>query len=208
MLVGNKLNKETNNISVPSTLSTSAIVAQVHVEEFKPTSPGDPTLLTLRNLFVRSFAEFYKQIEADLKLKSGKNLIQWLDETFDGEQEALLKREYRCFVLCTNENINSNDSILGFLTLKEEDQGSIYIAQVAVRLGIKRLGYGIQLLRHLLNIYPPNTYYWGLCRRVNRPALQFYLKIGAKFMTDDDIAIKYKYDPELYAGFEFTSTVS
>ncbi|CAF3610407.1 unnamed protein product, partial [Rotaria sp. Silwood2] len=168
----------------------------------------DPIFPVLRNLFVRSFNEYYKQIEVQLNLKSEKTLTQWLDETFNDERETILSGEYRCFILCSNQCQDLKDNILGFLTLKEEKKGSIYIAQVAVRLDIKRRGYGVQLLQHLRNIYPPNTYYWGLCRRANRPALQFYLKNGAKFMTDDDVATKYGYDPTLYAGFEFLDTIS
>jgi len=186
---------------------TPIAITRVHVREFLPESARDPTFSILRNLFVRSFDEFYKQIETQLNLKSDKNLIQWLDETYDEEQEAILAKQYRCFLLCGNENQDSNEIILGFLTLKEEEEGSICIAQVAVRLDIKRRGYGAQLLQHLRNIYPPHTQYWGLCRRANRPALQFYLKQGAKFMKNDEVAQKYGYDPSLYAGFEFVDTV-
>jgi GNAT superfamily N-acetyltransferase len=187
--------------------TSPTVITRVYVREFLPQSTRDPTFSILRNLFVRSFDEFYKQIETQLNLKSDKNLIQWLDETYDEEQESILKKEYRCFLLCGNENQDSNEIILGFLTLKEEEEGSIYIAQVAVRLDIKRRGYGAQLLQHLRSIYPPHTQYWGLCRRANRPALQFYLKQGAKFMKNDEVAQKYGYDPSLYAGFEFVDTV-
>ncbi|CAF4407713.1 unnamed protein product [Rotaria sp. Silwood2] len=203
-----KLNENVDNISVLPISVPSTEIVHVNVQEFKPTSINDPIFPVLRNLFVRSFDEYYKQIEVQLNLKSEKTLTQWLDETFNDERETILSGEYRCFILCSNQCQDLKDNILGFLTLKEEKKGSIYIAQVAVRLDIKRRGYGVQLLQHLRNIYPPNTYYWGLCRRANRPALQFYLKNGAKFMTDDDVATKYGYDPTLYAGFEFLDTIS
>jgi GNAT superfamily N-acetyltransferase len=75
-------------------------------------------------------------------------------------------------------------------------------------LEFKRRGYGAQLLQHLRNTYPPNTQYWGLCRRANRPALQFYLKQGARFMESDEVATKYDYDPSFYAAFEFVDPIS
>lgn len=162
----------------------------------------------LRNLFICSFNDFYKQIEIKFNLKSNKSLAEWLDETFNSEQEAILSGQYRCFILSNTANQQWMEKIVGFLTVKEEKQGSIYIAQVAIRLDNKRRGFGAQLLKHLRDIYPPNTYYWGLCRRANRPALQFYLKHGATFMKDDDVAMKYGYDPTLYTGFEFVDNVS
>ncbi|CAF1251652.1 unnamed protein product [Rotaria sp. Silwood1] len=198
-----------DNTSVPSTcLPSSTEIIHVEVQEFKPTSINDPIFSVLRNLFIRSFDEYYKQIEAQLNLKSDKTLIQWLDETYNDEQESILSGKYRCFILCSNQYQDLKDNVVGFLTLREETEGSIYIAQVAVRLDVKRRGYGVQLLQHLRHVYPPNTYYWGLCRRANRPALQFYLKNGAKFMNNDDVATKYGYDPTLYAGFEFFDPVS
>ncbi|UJR29187.1 hypothetical protein I4U23_010401 [Adineta vaga] len=193
--------------SIHGKFSPTTDLTNVVVKEFLPTSARDPTFPILRELFVRSFDEFYKEIETQLRLKSQKSLIQWLDETFDEEQEAILSKEYRCFILYGNKDQDQKDIIFGFLTLKEEEEGSVYIAQVAVRAGDKRRGYGGQLLQHLRDIYPPNTHYYGLCRRANRPALQFYLKLGADFMKNDEIATKYGYDPELYAGFKFVDAV-
>ncbi|CAF1053596.1 unnamed protein product [Rotaria sordida] len=200
--------EKVNNTPVLPTCLPSIEAIHVNVQEFKPISIDDPILLSLRNLFIRSFDEYYKQIEAQLNLKSDKTLKEWLDETFNDEKNSILSGTYRCFILCSDEYQDSKENVLGFLTLKDEGEGSIYIAQVAVRLDIKRRGYGVQLLQHLRQVYPPNTHYWGLCRRANRPALQFYLKNGAKFMNDDDVATKYGYDPTLYAGFEFLDTVS
>jgi ribosomal protein S18 acetylase RimI-like enzyme len=122
-------------------------------------------------------------------------------------EDDILNKQQRCFMLCSTDETIKNDSkqgIVGFLTLKEEEKGSIYIAQCAIEAENKRRGYGAYLLQHLQTIYPPGTYYCGLCRRANRPAINFYLKQGAKFIDDEDIAKKYYYDPELYTGFQFT----
>ncbi|CAF1534091.1 unnamed protein product [Rotaria sp. Silwood1] len=113
-------------------------------------------------------------------------------------EDEMLDASCRCFVLSGDQ-----DEIVGFLTLKDEGNNSIYIAQCAIRADIKRKGYGTQLLLHLRTIYPPGTHYWGLCRRANRPAVQFYIRQGAKYIKDDDVANKYGYDPNLYTGFEF-----
>jgi ribosomal protein S18 acetylase RimI-like enzyme len=205
-LLDNKMNETVDSTPGPSTSPPSTVITRVYVREFLPKSDRDPIFLTLRNLFVRSFDEYYKQIENELNLNSDQSLLQWLDETFDSEQENILSGKYRCVILCDYENQDSKEIIVGFLTLKEEE-GSIYIAQVAIRLDIKRRGHGGQLLQHLRNIYPSNTRYVGLCRRSNKPALHFYLKQGANFMEDDEVASKYEYNPTLYAGFEFVDTV-
>lgn len=176
------------------------------VKEFLPRSIDDPILPILRELFVRSFDEFYKEIEVQLKLSTNLTLIQWLRETFDEMQEEMLIKKCRCFMLCTVDSLVKYDSkqgIIGFLTLKEEENSSVYIAQCAIAAESKRRGYGARLLQYLRTIYPPGTYYWGLCRRANKPAVSFYMKLGATFMKDDEVATKYKYDPKLYTGFEF-----
>jgi GNAT superfamily N-acetyltransferase len=195
-------------ISTSPAFSPSDNITRVYVREFLPASIQDPTFSVIRDLFVRSFDQFYQKIETQLNLKSEKNLLQWLDGTFDDEQKEILSGKYRCFLLCGTQEQDPKEIVLGFLTLREEGEGSVYIAQVAVRLDVKRRGYGAQLLQHLRNLYPLNTQYWGLCRRANWPALQFYLRQGATFMKDDDVATKYGYDPKLYAGFEFADTVS
>lgn len=134
-------------------------------------------------------------------------LMEWLQGTFDEMQVDILHKRQRCFMLCSNDETVKDDikqGIVGFLTLKEEEQnGSIYIAQCAIEAENKRRGYGTCLLQHLRTIYPPGTFYWGLCRRANRPAVNFYLKHGAKFMDNEEVAIKYGYDPALYTGFHF-----
>jgi GNAT superfamily N-acetyltransferase len=136
--------------------------------------------------------------------------MEWLQETFDEMQDDILNKRQRCFMLCSTDETVKNDSkqgIVGFLTLTEEEKGSIYIAQCAIEAENKRRGYGARLLQHLRTIYPPGTFYWGLCRRANRPALNFYLKQGAKFMDDEEVAKKYGYDPALYTGFQFTDDI-
>jgi GNAT superfamily N-acetyltransferase len=136
--------------------------------------------------------------------------MEWLQETFDEMQDDLLKKKQRCFMLCSTDEIvknNSKQGIIGFLTLTEEEKGSVYIAQFAIEAENKRRGYGARLLKHLQTVYPPGTLYWGLCRRANRPAIQFYLKHGAKFIDDEEIATKYHYNPALYTGFQFTDGI-
>lgn len=117
----------------------------------------------------------------------------------------MLNRKCRCFLLCLpDQNDENNPSgVYGFLTLKEEKNEPIYIAQCAINPIIKRKGYGSRLLQHLRDVYPRGTNYVGLCRRANEPAIQFYLKLGAKFMESTEVAKKYNYDPELYIGFRF-----
>ncbi|CAF3907544.1 unnamed protein product [Rotaria sp. Silwood1] len=179
------------------------------VQEFLPSSAHDPILSILRELFVHSFDHFYKEIEVQLKLKSNKTLIEWLQETFDEMKDEMLTKKCRCFMLCSSDTVKNykTQGIVGFLTLKEEGKGSVYISQCAIEAENKRRGYGARLLLHLRTIYPPGTSYWGLCRRANIPAVKFYLKQGAKFIDNEEIATKYGYDPALYTGFQFTDTI-
>ena len=181
----------------------------LEVREFIPSSAVDAILPVLRRLFLRSFDDFYKEIKEQLQLKSGKAVLEWLNETFDEMEEEMLKKECRCFLLCESGTMTNEGQrkVLGFLTLKEEGNGSVYIAQCAIDATIKRRGYGAHLLQHLRKVFPSGTSYWGLCRRANTPAVLFYLKQGAKFMDDEQVATKYRYDPKLYTGFRFTDNL-
>ena len=182
----------------------------IYVREFLPRSAKDPTLPILRELFVHSFDDVYKNIEAQLKLKTKTNVKQWLHETFDEMQDNMISRKQRCFVLYSSEKStrnNGKERAIGFLTLTDE-KGSVYIAQFAIDAENKRRGYGTCLLQHLRSVYPPGTFYCGLCRRINDPAMKFYLKQGAKFIDNEEIATKYGYDQNLYTGFQFTDAVT
>ncbi|CAF4081683.1 unnamed protein product [Rotaria sp. Silwood2] len=196
-------NQPDQDTTIQSTLD------ELVVREFSPRTARDPILLILRELFVRSFDHFYKEIEAELKIKSGKTLVVWLQETFDEMQDEILTKKCRCFMLCSSDTVKhyKTQGIIGFLTLKEEGNRSVYISQCAIDAENKRRGYGGHLLLHLRTIYPPGTSYWGLCRRANRPAVKFYLKQGAKFIDNEEVATKYDYDPTLYTGFQFTDTI-
>ena len=190
----------------PKTLFLHPSVDNIFVQEFLPRTADDSILPILRELFIHSFDEFYIEIEIQLKLKMNKSVAEWLNETFDEMQDDMLNRKQRCFILCSSDETTKKDrkqGIIGFLTLTEEEKGSVYVAQFAIDAENKRRGYGTRLLQHLRVIYPPGTFYWGLCRRANRPAVNFYLKHGAKFIEDEEIANKYAYDPKLYTGFQF-----
>jgi ribosomal protein S18 acetylase RimI-like enzyme len=173
-----------------------------HVQEFIQTSNNDPILAELRRLFVASFYEYYKTIEPQLDLPAGKTLLLWLEQAFDEEVDELFSHRCRCFLAL------SSSTIVGFLTTQESknDSNGIYISQCAVDPACKRQGYGLQLLQHLSTIFPSATSYTCLCRRVNKPALDFYEKCGAKLIDDDRIATKYGYNPVNYLGFQFSNT--
>ena len=181
------------------------------VKEFIPQNVSDAILPILREIFVNSFHQYYQEIQNELKLKENKNLREWLHEVFDEMQMEMLERKCRCFMLCSTdetESKNQNQGIIGFLTLEEREQGTVYIAQCAIDARSKQCGYGSRLIQHLREVYPPGTYYWGLCRRANKPAVSFYAKQGAKFIDDKNVADTKGYDSSLYAGFEFTDKPS
>ena len=180
----------------------------IYVREFLPRTANDPILPVLRELFVHSFDQFYKEIEVQLKLKVHDTVGDWLHATFDEMQDNMLSRSQRCFILCSRDQVEKNQGVIGFLTLTEEEKGSVYVAQVAIDPENKRRGYGTHLMQYLRSVYPPGTFYWGLCRRANRPAVNFYLKHGAKFIDDEEVGTKYGYDPKLYTGFQFNDGIS
>ena len=179
------------------------------VKEFIPQHASDAILSILREIFVKSFHQYYKEIQIELKLQENKDLLEWLHEVFDEMQTEMLERKCRCFMLSSTDVADSkNQGIIGFLTLEEREGGIIYIAQCAIDAQSKKCGYGSRLFQHLRQVYPPGTYYWGLCRRANKPAVSFYAKLGAKFIDDKNVADKKGYDSSLYAGFEFTDKPS
>jgi ribosomal protein S18 acetylase RimI-like enzyme len=173
------------------------------VEEFIPTNNNDPILIELRHLFVSSFYEYYKTVESQLNLPAGKSLLSWLEEAFDEEADELLSHKCRCFVIYT---CPPSSVIAGFLTTtdsKNEPHG-IYIAQFAIDPTFKRKGYGLLLLKHLTSFYPSATSYTCLCRRINKPALKFYEKCGAKLIDDNLVVIQYGYNPLDYLSIQLT----
>ena len=183
---------------------------KIVIKEFVPRTSKDPNFPALCKLFVGSFDQFYHEIEVKLKLKTGQTLVNWLQKTYDGMEKEMLKKKCRCFILCIPERSDeSNPSgVYGFMTVKENGNGPVYIAQCAINPNIKRNGYGSRLLQHLREVYPPGTTYVGLCRRANDPAIQFYLKLGAKFIDNKEVAEKYHYDPELYSVLQFQDAMA
>jgi ribosomal protein S18 acetylase RimI-like enzyme len=180
------------------------IFPSTFVEEFIPTNNNDPILIKLRPLFVSSFYQYYKTVESQLNLPAGKSLLSWLEQTFDEEADELLSHKCRCFVIYTP---TPSSAIAGFLTVadsKNEPHG-IYISQFAIDPIFKRKGYGLLLLKHLMSVYPSGTSFTCLCRRVNKPALDFYEKCGAKFIDDNLVATQYGYNPLDYLGIQLTS---
>ena len=192
-----------SNLSFQQQGSDNPMIDKDHVEEFVPTSNKDPTLTELRRLFISSFYEYYKTIESQLNLPIGASLLVWLEKAFDEEVDELLSHECRCFLVFTSSSV-----IAGFLTTKDNktDVNGIYLSQCAVDPTFKRKGYGLLLLKHLTTVFPSTASYSCLCRRVNKPALKFYEKCGAKLMDDDQIATKYGYNPADYLGFQLSSS--
>ena len=174
------------------------------IEEFLPTSKADPVLTELRRLFTSSFYEYYQTVESQLNLSSNTTLTSWLEKTFDDEAEEILSRQCRCFLIFTTP---TSTSIAGFLTVKENknDSHGIYMSQLAIDPILKRNGYGRLLLKHLVDVFPPSTTYICLCRRVNKPALDFYKKNRAQLIDDDRVATTYGYNPVDYLGFQLNT---
>jgi len=175
----------------------------IRVEEFVPISNNDPILPELRRLFVSSFYEHYKTIEQQLNLPPETSLITWLEKAFNEEVDELLSHICRCFLIFTPPP----SVIAGFMLTADSknDPNGIYISQFAIDPKYKRKGYGLLLLKHLISVFPSATSYTCLCRRVNKPALHFYEKSGAKLIDDDQIAAQYGYNPIDYLGFQFTN---
>ncbi|CAF1000456.1 unnamed protein product [Rotaria sordida] len=176
-----------------------------HIEEFIPTSNNDPLLIELRHLFVSSFYENYKTVESQLNLPAGETLLTWLETAFNEEANKLLSHNCRCFLIYTSSSLSV---ISGFLTIKENenDSNDIYISQCAIDPTFKRQGYGLHLLKYLTKVFPFATSYTCLCRRVNKPALKFYEKCGATFIDDNEIVIKYGYNPIDYICLQLNSS--
>jgi ribosomal protein S18 acetylase RimI-like enzyme len=177
----------------------------ITVVEFVPKNNNDPILSELRRLFVCSFYEYYKTIESQLNLPVGESLLAWLEKAFDEEADELLSHKCRCLLAST---FSPSPAIVGFLTIKESktDPDDIYLSQCAVDPEFKRKGYGLLLLKHLITMFPSTASYVCLCRRVNKPALKFYEKCGAKLIENDQIATNYGYNPVDYLGFQFSSS--
>lgn len=169
------------------------------VEEYVPKDANDVELLALRRLFVDTFYENYQRIESLLNLDTGKALLPWLEEGFDDMQNKMLTKEFRTFI------IRYESVIAGLMTVKEMSEKLVYISQLAIHTSFKRRGYGDMLMNHLVNIYGSNMTCEILCRRVNKPALDFYLKKGAKIVDDEQLANKYGCNSTDYVSLQITT---
>lgn len=177
--------------------------------EFLPSALNDPLLPVLRTVYIESLREYYKQILHQLSIGAGQTLDDFLNTTFNKMQEEMLAKTCRCVILrfTTDTVIKTTPTgVVGLMTVKDEEDGCVYIAQLAIDPAYKRRGYGRQLLQHLRVIYPQGTTYHGLCRRANTPAIQFYLKAGAILIDSEPLAKKYRYNPEIYTALEFKDT--
>ena len=131
------------------------------VKEFIPQHASDAILSILREIFVKSFHQYYKEIQIELKLQENKDLLEWLHEVFDEMQMEMLERKCRCFMLCSTdetESKNQNQGIIGFLTLEEREQGTVYIAQCAIDARSKQCGYEVALF----SIYVTGLSAWNV----------------------------------------------
>lgn len=183
--------------SVQSPLFSSR--SNIIIEEFRPKFARDGMFPVLGELFVRSFTSAYKQ----MKMSLDSDLHEWLEEQFDEEQAAILAGEHRCFTLCDRQYTRFHQSILAFVTVREDDFNSVYLAYLVVRQDVKRQGYGWQLVQYLHRTFPTNTRFWTIIRKRNQAAAQFYDKYGATAIADDELRDKYGYDPDEYLGFDW-----
>jgi len=181
--------------------STTSFFRMSYVEEFIPKTKQDPIVNELCRIFISAFYEFYRTIESELNISNDKTLKTWLEETANETFDDVCSYQARCFIIYT-----SAKCIAGFLTTKIDENyaSNVYLSQCAIDPKFKQQGYGRILLQFLSSIYPPETIYFGFCRRINQPALDFYRKCNATFPDNEQLIINYGYNPRDYLVFQFT----
>ena len=172
------------------------------IEEYAYSDANKSTLTELRRCFIDSFYDYYRLIESELNLPSNKDVRTWLGEAFDEIEDEIIANRCRTIIA------RQNSTLVALLLLKETElkHKIVYISQLAVSPAYKRQSCGKKLICHLVNIYGRDVKYEILCRRVNQPGLEFYKKLGAYLVGNENIVLKYGYNPINYVGLILDSS--
>ena len=195
-------NRESSRVQPSSSDGESPVSSSrsnIVIQEFRPNFAHDPMFPVLEELFVRSFTPVYNRMH----MSFDGDLREWLENIFDQERTAILAREHRCFTLSDRRGTQLSDRVLAFVTVREDESNSVYLAQLVVRQDLKRQGFGSQLVQHLCRTFPGNTRFWTIIRQRNQVASQFYHAMDATIIPAAELREKDGYDPQEYLGFEW-----
>lgn len=162
------------------------------IEQFRPNAPDDPMFDRLRRLFVDSFEQFYRNHLNEMNFESVEQLRQWLNDSFDQERDALSSGDHRCLLL-------SRDDPRALLIFRVDDEQNVSLLRLLVRSDLKRRGFGTKLFEEFRQSFAPTTNFYFTFRRINEPALKFFVKHGATVLPAND--------PSIYLTLHFNATV-
>jgi D-alanine-D-alanine ligase len=142
----------------------------------------------IEELYVSSFVSSY---ESQGIFSSSQERTRFLQHSADEMISSVSSKE--CEILLAK--IQGN--IVGLATVQRYRDGSCYLGQFAVKRGLTRRGIGTAMVKEIQ--FSSARSVLLLCRKENKIAELFYLKLGAKktgFHLEG-------YDPVLYQGLEF-----
>jgi len=144
-------------------------------------------------VFTRSFKDAYKDIPLDvLKVES---LDAFLQAAFEDEPLDLNNPNKK--VVCAVAK--SEETLVGVIFFEPtERENEVYIRQMAVDPSMQRKGVGQLLMATIQTTLPTTTRLIVATRKVNKPACNFYQKIGFKQCEQ----VPHGLNPERYVGFE------
>lgn len=178
---------------------------EIYFKEFKPINKNDILIEILRDIFISSFDDYYSSITFYLHLPSNITTKEWLNTVFDQIIDNLISQKSYCYLLTIGPLASDTRGIVIFR--HDSLNNIIFVQQCVMHPRFKRHGFGRIAFEKFLSLFPKNSIYRGVCRRINRPALLFYTHLGIQLLDDEDIVIKCDYDPLDYIALQYSNGV-
>lgn len=157
-----------------------------------------------RKVFLDSFFQNYQSLNPDQikpHFKSKDDVSEWLKAVYKDEWEYLCTPANKAQLV----DLFKNGKLIGFVIIEpwKGDKSTIHLRQMAILSTEQRHGYGAALLKALRKL--PEINVKSLVadtRKLNKKALQFYLKNGFVECTPHDPEL----NKEFYTGLEWHSS--
>ncbi len=149
----------------------------------------------IQNVFVDTFMYAYSEL-IQKQLLNAQELEKLLIDSSKEMFDKVAQDKQTCLV---TKKKNDNQ-IIAFMTVEQENENHVYIAQLAVLPAYQRQRVASSLINYLFQLFPNVTTFYGFVRKTNDKAQLFYSKFNNYQVSDEHGNIKYKD----YRQFNFT----
>jgi len=144
---------------------------------------------SLKQLFVNTFSEAYKQVDIKDIAKNCTSTVSYLHDLFDFDRKSIQNLNFDIVL------ITENQELLGYvLCCYLSDSKTVYIHHLVVDSSRHNKGIGKKLISACENFYSEAKYHALSTRRFNLKAIGFYKHVGF-YETDNAPEIAYVIRP-------------